>query len=64
MYDVVVIGGGFHDRKLAVHFVAILQQIARAYPTGALYLALDNVTMHDAKVVRAWLAANPRVQVL
>jgi len=53
-----------HDRKLAVHFVAFLQQIAAAYPRGPLYLALDNVKMHDAKVVRAWLAANPRVRVL
>jgi len=53
-----------HDRKLAVHFVTFLQQIAAAYPTGPLYLALDNVKMHDAKVVRAWLAANPRVHVL
>lgn len=53
-----------HDRKLAVHFVAFLQRIAAAYPSGPLYLALDNVTMHDAKVVRAWLAAHPRVQVL
>jgi hypothetical protein len=52
------------DRKLAVHFVAFLQQIAAAYPTGPLYLAMDNVKMHDAKVVRAWLAAHPRVQVL
>jgi len=53
-----------HDRKLAVHFVAFLQRIAAAYPAGPLYLAMDNVTMHDAKVVRAWLAANPRVRVL
>ncbi len=53
-----------HDRTLAVHFVAFLQQIAAAYPCGPLSLALDNVTMHDAKVVRAWLAANPRVRVL
>jgi len=53
-----------HDRKLAVHVVAFLQQIAAAYPRGPLYLALDNVKMHDAKVVRAWLAANPRVRVL
>jgi hypothetical protein len=53
-----------HDRKLAIHFVAFLQRIAAAYPTGPLYLALDNVKMHDAKVVRAWLAANPRVRVL
>jgi transposase len=52
------------DRKLAVHFVAFLRQIVAAYPTGPLYLAMDNVKMHDAKVVRAWLAAHPRVQVL
>ncbi len=53
-----------HDRKLAVHFVAFLRRIAAAYPEGPLYLAMDNVTMHDAKVVRAWLSANPRVRVL
>jgi len=53
-----------HDRTLAVHVVAFLQQIAAAYPTGPLSLALDNVTMHDATVVRAWLAVNPRVRVL
>ncbi len=53
-----------HARKLAVNFVACLRQLAQAYPTGPLYLAMDNVTMHDAKVVRTWLAAHPRVQVL
>jgi transposase len=53
-----------HERKLAVHFRAFLQQLAAAYPTGPLYLAMDNVQMHDAKVVRAWLATNPRVRVL
>jgi transposase len=53
-----------HERKPAVHVVAFLKQLAVAYPTGPLYLALDNVTMHAAKVVRAWLAAHPRVQVL
>lgn len=53
-----------HDRKVAVHVVAFLPRSAAAYPTGPLYLALDNVKMHDATVVRAWLAANPRVWVL
>ena len=43
-------------KKLAVHFVAFLDQLAWAYPTGALVLVLDNVITHDAKVVRAWLA--------
>ncbi len=53
-----------HDRKLAGHFVAFLQQVADAYPADPLVLVMDNVKMHDAKVVRAWLAANPRVSVL
>jgi transposase len=60
--------GRFHradfERKLATNFVRFLQQVAAAYPTGWLVLVLDNVQMHDAKAVRAWLAANPRVQVL
>jgi len=60
--------GAFHsadfDRKLAAHFVTFLRQLAAAYPAGSLVLALDNVRMHDAKLVRAWLAANPRVSVL
>jgi transposase len=53
-----------YDRKLAVNFVAVLHTLAQTYPDGALYLAMDNVRMHDAKVVRAWLAAHARVQVL
>ena len=43
-------------KKLAVHFVAFLEQLAVAYPTGEVVLVLDNVVTHDAKVVRAWLA--------
>jgi transposase len=51
-------------RKLAVHFVAFLDQLAQAYPTGEIVLVLDNVITHDAKVVRRWLAAHPRFRVL
>jgi transposase len=51
------------ERKLAVHFVAFLEQLASEYPTGTLYLAMDNVATHHAKVVQRWLAAHPRVQV-
>ena len=53
-----------HDRKLAVHFVAFLQRLADRYPAARLTLVMDNVAMHDAKVVRAWVAAHPRVTVL
>jgi transposase len=53
-----------HERKLAVHFVTFLQRLAEAYPTGQVYLALDNAPTHTAKVVQRWLVAHPRVQAL
>jgi transposase len=53
-----------HERKLAVYFVTFLQRLAAAYPTGTVYLALDNAPTHTAKVVQRWLVANPRVQAL
>ncbi len=53
-----------HERKLAVHFVAFLQRLVAAYPSGAVYLALDNAPTHTAKVVGKWLAAHPHVHVL
>jgi transposase len=53
-----------HPRKLAVHFVAFLEQVATQYPTGPLYLALDNAPTHRATVVQRWLADHPRVHAL
>jgi len=62
------VSGVFHwidqERKLAVHFVAFLEQLAAAYPDGPLFLALDGSSCHTAKVVTGWLAAHPRVRVL
>ena len=52
------------ERKLAVHFVAFLERVAAAYPEGPLFLVLDGAPIHTAKVVAAWLAANPRAQLL
>src|SRR5260370_7713228 len=52
------------ERKLAVHFVAFLQQVAATYPSGPLDLALDNAPTHTAKVVERWLAAHPPLHVL
>lgn len=45
-----------HPRKQASDFVAFLEQVAGAYPTGEVVLVLDNVVTHDARLVRAWLA--------
>jgi transposase len=43
-------------RKRALDFVAFLDHLAQAYPTGAVLLVLDNVVTHDANLVRQWLA--------
>jgi len=53
-----------HERKLAIHFVAFLSQLATVYPEAHLVLVLDNVSIHRAKIVQAWLAHQPRVTVL
>jgi transposase len=42
--------------KRAAQFVDFLDALALAYPTGEVFLALDNVITHDAKLVRAWRA--------
>src|SRR3954447_6754481 len=44
-------------------FLRFLRQIARAYPRVELHLVMDNYAAHKHPAVRAWLAANPRVNV-
>jgi hypothetical protein len=44
-------------------FLRFLRQITRAYPRVELHLVMDNYAAHKHSAVRAWLAANPRVQV-
>jgi transposase len=44
-------------------FLAFLKQVTRAYPDGDLHLVMDNYSAHKHPNVKAWLAANPRVQV-
>jgi transposase len=53
-----------HDRKLAVPFVAFLDQLLAASPVGTLSLVLENAPTHTAKVVARWAAAHPRAQLL
>jgi transposase len=43
-------------------FLAFLKQVARAYPDTDLHLVMDNYAAHKRPEIRAWLAANPRVQ--
>ena len=51
-------------RKRAVEFVAFLEQLAAAYPGRPVLVALDNASIHRAKAVRAWLAAQAQVELL
>lgn len=53
-----------HERKLATHFVAFLTHLAQTYPHEEVVLVLDNVAIHRAKLVQAWLAAHPQVTLL
>jgi transposase len=53
-----------HERKLAVNFLAFLKRLAETYSEGPLYLVLDGAPAHTAKIVKKWLAANPRIQAL
>jgi transposase len=60
--------GAWHSaveaRKRAVEFVAFLDQLVAAYPARPVLLVLDNASIHTAKAVRAWLEAQPRVELL
>ena len=44
-------------------FLVFLRHVARAYPDQPLHLIMDNYAAHKHPKVKAWLAANPRVQV-
>ena len=40
----------------------LLQAIERANPTGDLYVVSDNLSSHDSRALRAWLADHPRIR--
>ena len=46
------------DRKRWVEFLDFLRQVRRRFPTGRLYLVLDNFSPHTKAEVRDWCAAN------
>jgi transposase len=51
------------NRHRHQEFLAFLKHLARAYPDRQLHLVLDNYAAHKHPNVKAWLAANPRIQV-
>jgi len=51
------------NRHRHQEFLAFLKHLARTYPDGELHLVMDNYAAHKRVEIRAWLAANPRIQV-
>ena len=50
--------------RTSAHFAQLLDQLAAAYPTGAVVIALDSASAHTAKRIRRWVAAHPRFHLL
>jgi len=52
------------ERKRSVEFIAFLAMLLTAYPLGTLYVIVDNASIHTSKAVKAWLEAQPRLQLI
>lgn len=46
----------------STHYQRFLQLVEQANPTGDLYIVTDNLSSHDSKATRTWLAAHPRIR--
>lgn len=51
-------------QRTSQHFVAFLEQMVQQWPSGELFLILDNLSIHRTLDVRLWLLAHPRVRLL
>lgn len=52
------------ERACGDEFVAFLEHLCDAYPTGRIVLVLDNAGIHFCRCVQAWLEGHPRVALL
>jgi transposase len=50
--------------KRSADFLAFLMQLWVAYPTGRLYVLVDNASIHTSQMVQHWLAAHDRLVLL
>ena len=55
---------GLYDRQNSANFLAFLETIVQACPTGHIWLVVDHAPAHTAKIVTAWVEAQPRVTLL
>jgi transposase len=52
------------DRKRSVEFIACLMALLTAYPTGLIYVIVDNASIHTSRAVQKWLAEHTRLQLV
>jgi transposase len=50
--------------KRSTDFLALLALLWLAYPSGLIYVLVDNASIHTSKAVRQWLAAHERLQLI
>jgi transposase len=50
--------------KRSAEFIAFLTRLLVAYPTGRVYLLVDNASIHTSRAVQRWLAAHGRLELL
>lgn len=50
--------------KRSADFIAFLGRLVAAYPTGLIYVLVDNASIHTSKAVQQWLVAQGRVVLL
>jgi hypothetical protein len=50
------------ERRRPGDFLAFLEPLLVAYPTGPILLSVDHCSRHTAHAVTAWLPAHPRLQ--
>jgi transposase len=53
-----------YERRRSGEFLAFLEHLLLTYPHRPMLLVLDNASSHKAKVVAAWVADHPQVQLL
>jgi transposase len=51
-------------RKRGVEMIAFLERLLTAYPTGHVAVILDNAPIHVSRLVRTWVAAHPRLELV
>lgn len=52
------------DHKRTADFIDFLSGLLQAYATGVIFVIVDNASIHASKALMAWLAQQPRIQLV